>query len=449
MKNSKGFTLVEVIVSLAILGILAVVFLGAISAHFTYMKSTVNITHNDFEAQEKMEVEMDKAKLRVIKPGASLQTTKIFNSDLGGIEVKYEALMISHNNKDYFTLVSNVRPDPLEIISLESIGIKLMQGSTQVQDDYYAYPTNEFNIVGNFENDNIYKWDHLLNQVEWYVSSDKYNIPLPKVESTDLNDADHHYYPIFPRDYEIFSNETVYKFGSSQSNFTDIKDIAGRHIVYTVTPAAKSGKLGEQKVSKPIYISGLPVTSNLVTHLDASYIDILSGTTEIQKSGTNNFLKVWYDISSIKGRSAPNESALSPNDNNFRPNVNRSDVSDRFIGQYIKFETNKYIQLNQGSSGNQVIVYAVLKNRSNVTSKYLVNGSRELVIGAPSEENINQWTIIRSNLTLDGTNLKIGDSETDIAELIIFSNSMSEEDNTKVLDYLSVKYFTNNITDNN
>lgn len=447
MRKSKGFTLVEVIISLAILGIIAVSFLGAISSHFTYMTSTKKITQNTFKAQEMMEDEIDVAKERVIAPSATLEKTKIFNSDLGGIEVKYEELKISHNNKEYYTLVSNIRPDPLEMISLESIGIKLMQGTIQINNDYYGYPTDKFSIVGNFNNDSKYKWDHMLNQVEWYISSDKFNIPLPKNQSAGLNDDEGYYYPIFPRDYEIFSNETIYKFGASESSFPYIKDIAGRHIIYAVTPAAKSGKLGYQKISKPIFISGLPITDNLITHLDASYIDVLSGTAEAQKSGTDYLLNRWYDISSINGISAPGESTSSP-DNASKPIVNRTVVDDQFIGQYVKFDSNKYVQINQGSSGGQVIVYAALRNRSDDISRYVVNGTNELQIDASAEEIRSQWNIARSVITLDGTNFKIGDSSIDIAELIIFSGSISSEDNSKVLDYLSSKYFSNIIINN-
>ena len=444
MRKRRGFTLVEVIVSLAVLGIIALSFLGAISSHFTYMMSTKKITQNAFKAQEKMEEEIDDAKVRVKAPSAVLEKMKIFNSDLGGIEVKYEEVKISHNNKNYYTLVSNVMPDALESISLESIGIKLMQGTSQVGDDYYGYAKDTFSIVGNFNNNNTYKWDHLLNQVEWYISTDKYNIPLPKKQSASLNDDEAHYYPIFPRDYEIFSNETVYKFGASQNTFPYIEDIAGRHLIYTVTPAAKSGKLGVRKFSKPIYLSGLTVTDNLITHLDASYIDVLSDTTEAQLSGTNYMLKIWYDISSIIGRSTPNESATPPNTSS-RPVVSRSAVEDAYIGQYVKFNSGKSVQIiNQGSSGGQVTIYAVLRNRNSDVSAYITNGTNTLSIEAPVAGNEEQWNIIRSKITLSGTTIKIGDSDTEIAELIIYT-AINDDDDTKVLDFLSNKYFTSNI----
>ena len=445
MRKRRGFTLVEVIVSMAVLGIIAISFLGAISSHFTYMMSTKKITQNAFKAQEEMEDEIDDAKVRVRNPAAALEKMKIFTSDLGGIEVKYEEVKISHNNKDYYTLVSNVMPDALESIKLESIGIKLMQGSSQVGDDYYGYAKDSFSVVGNFNNNNLYKWDHLLNQVEWYISTGKYNIPLPKNQSVSLDDDEVHYYPIFPRDYEIFSNETVYKFGASQNTFPYIEDIAGRHIIYTVTPAAKSGKLGERKISKPVYLSGLTVTDNLITHLDASYIDVLSDTTEAQKIGENYMLKTWYDISSIIGRTSPNESASQTN-SSLRPLVSRSAAEDAYIGQYVSFDTGKYVQISQGSSGGQVTIYTVVRNRSSESSIYISNGSNKLSIDGAEEGDGYQWNIIRSKITLNGTTFKIGDSETDIAEIIIYSGANDEgENNTNVLDYLVEKYFTNDI----
>lgn len=447
MKNNKGLTLVEVIVSLAILGLIAVAFLGAMSAHFTYLKSTVSITQNDFEAQELMEIAIDDAKIRVMDPGATLESVKIFNADLGGITVKYEEVAVSHDNKNYYTLVSNVRPDPLEIINLESIGIKLMQGVTQIQNDYYAYPNNDFSIIGNFENKTMYKWDHLLNQVEWYISTDKHNMPLPKGgQSINLNDEAHHYYPLFPRDYEILSNETIFKFGVSQSVFSDMSQLAGKFLIYAVTPAAKSGKLGNQLVSKPIFVSGLPVTNNLITHLDASYIDTLTNNSEAEMIGGNRLLKVWYDISSIKGRSMPNESAQSPASNSFRPFVNRSALEEKFIGQYVSFEPNRTIQINQGTSGNPVTIYTVTRNRSNETSMYLINGMNELFIDPSPLENPNQWNIIRTDLVLDGTNLNLGNSNIDIAEIAIYSGSLGTADDIKILDYLKNKYNTDNIS---
>lgn len=450
MNNKKGLTLIEVIVSLAVLGIISVAFLGAMTAHFSYLKSTVGITQNDFKAQELMENEIDEAKVRVMEPDASLGSVEIFTEDLGGITVEYEEINISHNNKEYYTLVSNVRPDPLEIINLESIGIKLFQNSNQVQDDYYAYPTSAFSIQGNFENKNTYKWDHLLNQVEWYISTDKYNIPLPKGgQSVDLNDEEYHYYPLFPRDYEILANETIFKFGASQSIFTDMSQLAGRFLVYAVTPAAKSGKLGNRLVSKPIFISGLPVLNNIVTHLDASYIDILTNNTESELQSGSNLLKVWYDISSVIGRSAPDESAVSPNDSTLRPVVLRSDMNDSFIGQYVRFEPNQYIQLTEGTPGDIISIYIVAKNRDSVASRLLSNGNNQVILDPPSVESSEQWSVILTEFVIDGSNIILGNSSVDIAEVLIYSGTMSNENNEKVLQYLNNKYFSGNVIINN
>ena len=445
MKKSEGFTLVEVILSLAILGIISVVFLGSIATHYRFMKSSVEITHNDFKAQEIMELEIDEAKVRVVKPGATLKAMDIFKSDLGGIKVEYEELTVSHNNKDYFALVSNVKVDPLEVIYLESLNVKLMQGTLQVLNDYYGYATTGFNITGDFKNHNNFKFDHLLNQVEWYVSSDKYNIPLPKVLGTALDDSEYHYYPVFPKDYEIYSNETVYKYGASVSTFTNLEHTAGRHIIYTVTPAAKSGKLGIQSISKPIYISGLPITKNLVSHLDASYIDYLSSTTTEAKNVSGKFLlKTWYDLSSIIGRNLPSASAFAVSDND-RPTVRRSSTDDKFIGQYVEFIPSKIMQIQKDGLINPIITYTVIRNRDKTQSSYLINGIKTLSIAASSDEDINQWKIVRAEFTPNTKIFKFGGSNTDIAEILMYSNNINVEENQKIVEYLSGKYFTNNI----
>ena len=113
----------------------------------------------------------------------------------------------------------------------------------------------------------------------------------------------------------------------------------------------------------------------------------------------------------------PNESAQSPTSNSLRPFVNRSALEEKFIGQYVSFEPNRTIQINQGTSGNPVTIYTVTRNRSNETSMYLINGMNELFIDPSPLENPNQWNIIRTDLVLDGTNLNLGNSNIDIAEI--------------------------------
>ena len=58
MFNRKGMTLIEIILALALLGIIAVTFLSALSGHFVLLTDTRAITKDAFSAQKNVEDEI-------------------------------------------------------------------------------------------------------------------------------------------------------------------------------------------------------------------------------------------------------------------------------------------------------------------------------------------------------------------------------------------------------
>ena len=62
MLKNRGLTLIEVIVALALLGIISVAFLSSLSTHFAFIVNTKTITENTFEAQRAIEQEIDEVK---------------------------------------------------------------------------------------------------------------------------------------------------------------------------------------------------------------------------------------------------------------------------------------------------------------------------------------------------------------------------------------------------
>ncbi|MDX9917894.1 MAG: type II secretion system protein [Gudongella sp.] len=378
MNNNKGFTLIEVIVSLAVLGIISVSFLGALTGHYSYLNSTKRITEDVFLAQQAIELAIDEAKGD--EAGLTEKEKSLFASGLGGggIKVKYYEISSEYDNREYYTLVSTLKTDPLELVELEYLNLYLRQGTNNVD---YAYGLGDFNLLGNFNNKVEYKWDHLLNQSEWFVSSSEFNMPLPKSSSFDVNDGDNSYYfPIFPRDFELIENKTINKFGTSETKASNIGDYAGRHVVFAVTPAAKSGKLGVQLFSKPLFISGLPVIENLIAHLDANYIDMLDNTEANQ---SNKTVIKWNDISSIIGKTTINESASNSTASD-RPVVMRTEVGYGYVGQFVRFDTGKTLSLTgQGTSGKKITVISVIYNRTEGQTLYLKNGSQSFNASIP------------------------------------------------------------------
>lgn len=439
MKKSKGFTLIEIIVAIAVLGIISMSFLGAMASHFGFLNRTKRITNDVFLAQREMEEKIDEVKEQIRKDELELKKKTIFASALGGVEVEYYEVEETFKGKGYYALVSNIKPDPLELVELESLGIKLKQGENQVS---YGYGTSNFSIIGNFRNLEKYKYDHLLNQVEWYVSSDEYNIPMPKDPDFDLNDDilyNSYYFPLFPRDYILIDNETIYKFGSSETAFKHLSDYAGRHIIFTVTPAAKSGKLGIQSVSDPIFISGLPITDNLIMHFDAAYIDILD-TNEVQNVGDDYYVSKWIDLSSIIGQDNPNESATPGTYN--KPLAKRTDMGSGFIGQYVRFNIDQYLEVNaQNTNERTLYIVSVVKNRSKTDeTKFLQNGSIELKLPPNDNDYDYEWTITTDVFVSDSNNFLIGGPYVDIAEIIVYNEVLDEDKINKVQSYLAEKY---------
>lgn len=443
--KNKGFTLIEILISIALLTFMSTFFLLLIANHLGILNKTKDITEEVFLAQREIEEEIDSVKQEIqdINNGITptnprtLKTQTIFASDLGGVEVSYYETEIYLNNRHYYTLISNIKPEPLEVIRLESIDSKLKHNTNDVE---YGYATSDFSITGEFKNLEEFKYDHLLNQVEWYVSSEKYIMPMPKSISFDMNDDlayNSFYFPLFPRDYELIDNETVYKFGTSYSTFDLFADYGGRHIMYTVTPAAKSGKLGEQMVSEPIFVSGLPLTENIIMHFDASYIDITI-PNEVQIVGENWYVWKWFDISSIIGHTTPVEYAQNPS---MQPVVKRTVSGDAFIGQYVSFAVNQKLSISQTGISGDLTVIAVVKNRSiTEEAEYLNHGGSMLKLEASTTESIDVWRVTHDVITTNGNIFEIGGNNADIAEMIIYWGTISESERLEIENYLTNKY---------
>lgn len=447
MKKNNGFTLIEILIAIALIVIMSSFFLMLIAANYRILNKTKAITEEVFLAQRVMEEEIDSVKKEIqdINQGITpddprtLHAKTVFNADLGGIEVSYYETEIDLNSRHYFTYISNIKPEPLEIIKLESVDSNVKHNDINV---VYGYASSDFGVVGEFTNLEAYKYDHLLNQVEWYVASEKFIMPMPKSADFDMDDDlvyNSYYFPVFPKDYTLIDNETVFDFGTNYTTFDLFEDFGGRHIVYSVTPAAKSGKLGEQMVSGSVFVSGLPITEDLIMHFDASYIDstILS---EVQEDTNNWFVWKWFDISSIIGHTTPTHYAQNPSLN--PPVVKRTEEGDGnpFIGQYVSFDDNQKLRIIKNTSGD-LTVFSVVRNRSTTNAaEYLSHGGTILNIEVSAEESFEVWRLKMDVVSTNGNEFEIGGNSLNMAEMIVYQGTLSASEINDIENYILNKY---------
>ena len=62
MNNKKGYTLIEVVLSLAILGIISIGFLTVAGSNFSFFNKARGISQTVFETQQEIELFIDKVK---------------------------------------------------------------------------------------------------------------------------------------------------------------------------------------------------------------------------------------------------------------------------------------------------------------------------------------------------------------------------------------------------
>lgn len=495
MKDKKGLTLIEIILSLAILGIVCVGFLTAMSSYFKFFNKTKQISQSAYETQHQMELLIDKVRKSIRDnegasqldiDGKTLTINKtapiLENLKSGGVQVNYFKAIETHNNRTYVTLVSDFKPNIHDIlIKLYEIKNRVNQGNIEVP---YGYGTGNFSVIGSYKNadkndpdneHNKYKYNHLLNAIEWYVSSDEFNMPIPDDDEfkTLLNNGDPellHYYPVFPQDYILVENDSDYSFYDSiykEEIFPNLgkhsEKYEGVNVIFAVTPGAKSGKIGIRKESNPVFISGLPVTKDLVIHLDAAFLDPYDSLYPYDSDASGEInqddketVEKWNDLSSIYGRSVPNESATIENGRE-KPKLLKTDRNKEiFRGQYVRFSNqNQMLTItntgNERTNNKNICIFAAVRNNSEYGNQIFMRNGESHDFEIPTVFEIDQteeWIIIKKIFHSTSNNFKIGGSNVDIAEIAVYNSAPSNEEIEEIENYFLSKYKTNVLVDN-
>lgn len=373
LKIKKGYTLIEVIVSIALLGILAVAFLPSILNHFQWLVDTkTNITQNAFEIQDDMETRIQDV-IKAMSGGSIAEAdwtglditdkidVELFEDDFSSYTYRvypsaYKVEVSDGGNKKFVTLVGDKRLPKLPVPIIETISRVFIKDGAESPSTHEYFNFIDLKILAKSNMTTNPQNSFNRYRSDWYVSKPGFNIPVQDISTIDEDNDLGRIYPAFPDDYiavPIHSElGSAYSYiSATQRNISvELKnDIVnkypGRHILYSITPFAKSLKKGGTSSLLPLYIYGPSITSNLALHLDASTVNMIdkydastnpNGT--IQLDGEVYNIRTWKNSSPSLKTPAANRNAVQTTLSNMPSLVRNNDPVDPYTGLAIPFQ---------------------------------------------------------------------------------------------------------------
>ncbi len=464
MSNEKnsGLTLIEVILSIALIGLIASIFLPSMMSSLSMMFRAKDLTEEIYRARQDIDKEIETVRSNKIVDD-NKEYVYLFGKKIDGdwisqpISNNYDIRVFipevpEVENHRLIEILPKIDTDSVEIITKGPIygfgAVQKLEGSSGILED----------------NTNYYK--SLYN---WYISKPGFEGYVPDIVDNSNEGTFGSRYPSWPEDYIRITKDYL----QTNKELGDLKsyvsDYQGRHIVYTITPVSNIGMFGIEVPSKPVFLVGLPVLS-LYIHLDVD-------TVQQEITEENEVQMVWEDIlnsSNIKTEQAITFKYLEnlgkfAEFNNKKATIKTSRSMDTFtifvVLNRTSSEANKSynilsrydgskgwkLHLEEGKIGlvagdygintnvlidNQkhVITYQVTKGTNNGTVKLLLD----------KEELDNKNNINTSNISYGG-NIIIGDDNSEINsyEMIIYDYALTSDEINKVNDYLLNKHKIN------
>jgi|GEM_PF-1738161 len=250
MRNKKGLTLVEVIVSIALIGIIAVGMIPAFAAQFRMTVDTKDVTINSFNAQAAIENVIHELKDALLAPtpdisgidGASTKDYTIFGRSV--TMYKLVTLFPDNANKDLYLFMSQklAQMEKKQLLVATGVWIDISDDAVDKVADMKKDPSPT--LTGKFDANSDENW--YVNVYKWYVS--KEGNPNP----------------VFPDDYEM-----ILIHGVTPPNLADLSNYVNRYIVFTVTPVDIHGVRGNEVSStNRVYVLGEEWRSGVFAWID-------------------------------------------------------------------------------------------------------------------------------------------------------------------------------------
>ena len=270
MKNRKGLTIMEIIISLALIGIIAAGIIPIFGLQFKMLVDTKDLTIGAFDAQGAIETSVVEAKKTIVTNSGIGLNKKTFS--IWGQNVQmYELIdkFPSNAKKSIYVYLSGLlanMQDSTDLIAT-NVAIKV--------DGVISNPEDTANMTSTPAPVLTAVCDAFVDPTTWYT-----NIFIwykSKPGNTD---------PKFPDDYELHERKT--NSGTTQT-LIDTSGLVNRYVVVTVTPVDINGVRGkEQTSSNRVLILGQEWRTGVVAWVDKNLDNTYTDANDIKVSKPTN-----------------------------------------------------------------------------------------------------------------------------------------------------------------
>lgn len=475
MKNNKGFTIVEVIVSVALLGIVVLIVAKLMSYQNLVNTQATQMQNNLYNAQKNIEQKTIALKDIIEKkqiPDESIYGTADLSYKIFGKTVDCYAVSADVKNSDdsvAFKLDTAVPKEDIKftppIPTIKNAKLT-MNGDTDKYEAFYYNFANGFATAKASAEKDANPSEFQKNLYQWFLTDTRYHV-IPSYDGDYKNGKYRIYDILYEKEYPRLPTDFGMLSGFKDETFKIRGEDVGKVLACSITAGGKHGYMGNTLATNYVYISNLPKLEQgaYKTIIDPSvnfetFKKYLSSNKVLVSENPEDALKFVYP--------STNPSAEPTSDNMLDFDVNGASTkinygNKDFKTNYISFDANKTIETkvknttDNNFTENSIMYFVGKIDKTQYTSnknfiEIKPRGLYKDFNSGTGTDNIvdNKWGIYSFDFAelAQGNDYKknkplnkivINTAGLEFAEFILVNNP-NDNDKTAINDYLMEKY---------